>query len=440
MKTDHAKNGASVAVILAAGLVLLTAAACQFIKKSDDNGSTSVTFGDQVKMKASDAADGDCLGESTAVDGDTAVVGAPYADISAGNEGAAYVFYRNKGGTNKWGQVAKLTASDGAASDYFGVSVAVSGDYIVVGASGRDGRGTDIGAAYVFYRDQGGTDNWGQVKEITAGDGASGDGFGGAVAVDGTTIVVGASGADGAGTDRGAAYIFYKDKGGDDNWGQAVELLPPTAEDSSQFGYAVSICGDLAAVGWPGLDGAGTDRGAVGLYSRDEGGTDAWGAVMSIVPSDPEDGAWFGYAVSLKSDILAAGAPGVNGGGNNRGAAYLFGKDASGNWTQARKLTASDAGDSAEFGFSVSAEAGGDLVIVGSPYADGAGTRIGHAYVFMYKSGAWGQTQIISSTDWANYDYLGYSVAVSGDFVLTGAPGEDGAGTDRGAAYMFHGN
>ena len=108
-----------------------------------------------------------------------------------------------------------LVADDAGANDYFGCSVSVSGDYAVVGAGGENGTGTDQGAAYVFYRNQGGADNWGQVKKIVGSDTADDDGFGYAVAIDGTTIVVGADGEDGTGTDQGAAYVFYQGPGRD---------------------------------------------------------------------------------------------------------------------------------------------------------------------------------------------------------------------------------
>ncbi len=110
------------------------------------------------------------------VAGDTAVVGASGADVGGrGDQGAAYVFYRDQGGADAWGQVGKLTAADGAAGDGLGDSVSVDGDTAVVGAGEADvGGNDDQGAAYVFYRNQGGADAWGQVAKLTAPDGAAG--------------------------------------------------------------------------------------------------------------------------------------------------------------------------------------------------------------------------------------------------------------------------
>ena len=114
------------------------------------------------KLLASDGASGDQFGRSVAINGGTAVVGANREDAGGSNAGAAYIFQRDEGGVGNWGEVAKLLASDAQASDEFGFSVAVSGDTAVVGASDEDAGGGDAGAAYVFQRDEGGADNWGE--------------------------------------------------------------------------------------------------------------------------------------------------------------------------------------------------------------------------------------------------------------------------------------
>ncbi len=131
-------------------------------------------------------------------------VGAYGEDGAAGESGSAYVFGRDHGGIDGWTQVAKLTAGDAAASDRFGASVSVSGDATVVGAYADD----DAGSAYVFGRDHGGTGNWGQVAKLTAGDASAGDWFGTSVSLSGDTAIVGAKRDDDAGGDSGSAYVF----------------------------------------------------------------------------------------------------------------------------------------------------------------------------------------------------------------------------------------
>jgi uncharacterized repeat protein (TIGR01451 family) len=159
---------------------------------------------EQQKLSASDKAGGDYFGRSVAIDGDTIVAGAYRADPGGSNAGAAYVFTRT-GST--WTEQQKLTASDKAENDYFGRSVAISGETVVVGAYNADlGDITDAGAAYVFTR-TGST--WTEQQTLTASDAAAEDRLGLSVAISGDTVVVGACAADPGGVDRaGAAYVF----------------------------------------------------------------------------------------------------------------------------------------------------------------------------------------------------------------------------------------
>jgi hypothetical protein len=142
-----------------------------------------------------------------AIHGNTAVVGSSDDDTGSNlNQGSAYIFERNQGGPNNWGEVKNLTASDGAARDVFGRSVAIHGDTAIVGASSDDsGSNIDQGSAYIFERNQGGPDNWGEVKKLTASDGAASDAFGASVAIHGDTVIAGALGFE---FFRGSAYIF----------------------------------------------------------------------------------------------------------------------------------------------------------------------------------------------------------------------------------------
>ncbi|MCP4535758.1 MAG: hypothetical protein GY832_01265, partial [Chloroflexi bacterium] len=116
-----------------------------------------------------------------------------------------------------WEQVEKITAVDGAGNDTFGYAVSINGDTAVVGAEGDD---ANVGAVYIFERNEGGVDNWGQIAKLIAGDDAAGANFGCAVDIRVDTVVVGANGADGS----GAAYIFERNEGGAGNWGQVVKL------------------------------------------------------------------------------------------------------------------------------------------------------------------------------------------------------------------------
>ncbi|MCH8850426.1 MAG: hypothetical protein IIC89_06350, partial [Chloroflexi bacterium] len=139
-----------------------------------------------------------------AISADTAIVGRP-----TGYSEAAYIYQRNHGGADEWGEVKKLVASDSGAQDYFGESVAIDRDTVVVGAIDRTiNANIFAGAAYIFQGAQGGPNNWGEVKKITASDSEARDQFGASVAVSGQTAIVGARFEDAGAEDAGAAYVF----------------------------------------------------------------------------------------------------------------------------------------------------------------------------------------------------------------------------------------
>ncbi len=156
----------------------------------------------ETKLSASDAAARDRFGRSVAIAGDTVVVGTPRDDEAGRSSGAAYVFTRS--GTT-WAQEAKLTASDAAAKDRLGRRVAIAGDTVVVGAAGDDDAGSSSGAAYVFTRS---STTWTEAAKLTASDGAAGERSGRSVAIAGDTVVVGTPRDDEAGSTSGAAYVF----------------------------------------------------------------------------------------------------------------------------------------------------------------------------------------------------------------------------------------
>jgi hypothetical protein len=395
-------------------------------------------WGQVQKLAASDTQNEDYFGGSVAISGDTVVVGAAGEDgAAASNRGAAYVFERNQGGPDSWGQVQKLTASDAEGSDFFGTSVAISGDTAVVGASGEDGLGSERGAAYVFERNQGGADNWGQVAKLAASDTQNDDYFGRSVAISGDTVVVGADLEAGAGSSRGAAYVFARNHGGADGWGQVQKLTASDAQNGDYFGWSVAISGDTVAVGAYGEDGAGSDRGAAYVFERNQGGPDSWDQVTKLTGSDAQNGDNFGRSVAISGDTVVAGAYGEDGAGSSRGAAYVFerNQDGADSWGEVEKLTASDAGDYDHFGGSVAIS--GDTVVAGADYEDGAGNNRGAAYIFVADDGCWQEVAIPRASDAGDYDHFGGSVAISGDTVVVGAYREGGAGYDRGAAYVF---
>ena len=375
----------------------------------------------QRKTAAADGAANDYFGEAVAISGDTLVVGALGDDS---RKGSAYILARNWGGADNWGQVKKLTASDGAADDWFGFTVAISGDTVVVGARGND---SYKGAAYVFARNWGGADNWGQVKKLTAIGSVANDYFGWSVAISGDTIVVGAYGDDGC---RGAAYVFARNQGGANNWGQVRTLVAADGAVWDCFGMSVAISGDAIVVGAYMMDDS--VKGAAYVFARNQGGADLWGQVQKLTASDGDAQDRFGYSVAISGDTVVVGAPGNDG---HRGAAYVFARNQSGadQWGQVQKLTADDG--MAFDGFGDAVAISDDTVLVGA--SDEVHDFRGAAYVFARNQGGadqWGQVKKLIAADRADRHYFGLSVAISGETIVVGAYGDDGF---RGAAYVY---
>ena len=215
------------------------------------------SWSQQQKLVASDGAADDRFGVSVALDGETALVGVHLADVNGlADAGKMYIFER---GPIPWPQSAQSIASDGAAGDYFGYSVALDGETALVGADGADVGGNDNqGAAYVFVRNG---PIWVQQQKLVASDGAAGDLFGSSVALNGETALVGASntGVNGN-TGQGAAYLFVREGA---SWSQQQKLVASDGTADDGFGRSVALDGETALVGafWADVGGD-IDRGA----------------------------------------------------------------------------------------------------------------------------------------------------------------------------------
>ncbi|MBI3784775.1 MAG: VCBS repeat-containing protein, partial [Deltaproteobacteria bacterium] len=395
-------------------------------------------FLQKAKLTASDGATNDWFGISVAISGDTVVVGAYYDDIGTNaDQGSAYVFLKPGGGWTGMTQSAKLTASDGAAADLFGCSVAISGDTVVVGASNDDiGVKDDQGSAYVFVKPGGGWANMTQTAKLTAADGAAADHFGYSVAISGDTVAIGAP----YGRVSGWAYVFVKPMGGWSDMTHTAKLTSTDGASADLAGTSVAISDDTVVVGSYRNDvGANTDQGSAYVFVKPGGG---WVDMTQTAKLTAADGAafdLFGYAVAISGNTAVIGAHLDDiGAVSNQGSAYVFMKP-SGGWadmTQTAKLTAADGTASDLFGWSVGI--GGDLVVVG---ARDDNAQRGSVYVFAKPVGNWAdttETAKLTAADGAGEDEFGYSVAIAGSTIVIGALYDDfGANIDQGSAYVF---
>jgi hypothetical protein len=388
------------------------------------------TFSLLQKLLAPDAAAGDQFGGSVAISGDTVVVGAPANPLEPAPSGAgsAYVFVRTGG---LWAHQQTLVPADSAVGDEFGISVAIDGDTLVVGAFRDDGpAGTNQGSAYVFERIGG---VWvEQAPKLVAPNADANDLFGNSVAIEGDTIVVGALDAGALG--QGMAYVFARSGG---TWILQQELAASDATFGDlRFGVSVAISGETVAIGASGDDiGQIAAQGSVYVFTRS--GT-VWNEHAKLVASDGAEADNFGHSVGLSGDTLVVGAPlvdliGVV--GIDVGAAYVFVR-AGDIWTQQQKLFTSDPDIHDEVAFLV-AISGGTIVL--SADLDNTDPLFDHgsAYVFSLTNGVWTQTQKLLAPDRVTKDQFGYSVAISGQTIVVGAPFDDEVAVDQGSVYIF---
>ena len=369
-------------------------------------------FVNEQTLTASDGEVGDAFGHSVAFSGSTVVVGAWFDDIGGNpNQGSAYVFKRQGGA---WVEAQKLTASDGTAGDNFGLSVAVSGSTIVVGAWLDDiGGNPDQGSAYVFNLQDG---HWVETQKLTASDGAAGDNFGFSVAFSGSTVVVGAIGHN---FGQGAAYVFNR------QGGSCVETQKLTATDGAigdSFGNSVAVSGSTVVVGSPGDD---IEKGSTYVFNRQRG---SWVEAQKLTASDGAALDIFGYSVAISGSRVVVGAIGDN---VFQGSAYVFNRQGE-SWVEEQKLTASDPMFFDQFGWSVAIS--GSTVVVGVPFGIRGGRDHGAAYVFNRQGADWVEEQKLTASD-ALFDFFGISVAVSGSTLIVGA--ENSGNIRQGSAYIF---
>jgi PKD repeat protein len=333
------------------------------------------TWGQRQKFTVSDgAANQFGYSVSLSADGSTALIGANYTNVGGhALQGAAFVFVLS-GGT--WSQQQELTASGGAADDEFGSSVSLSADgsTALIGAIGVN---TNEGAAYVFARSG---ETWSQQQELTASGGAANNYFGNSVSLssDGNTALVGAYGAD---TYPGAAYVFARSGV---TWSQQQKLTASYGAQYPYFGASVSLSGDgsTALIGAPNTTVAtNLMHGAAYIFILSGG---IWNQQPMLTASDGTADAHFGWSVSLNGDGSTAliGAWGATVGANtDQGAGYVF-VNSGGTWSQQQKLSASDGATGDNFGCSVSLSGDGGTALIGASLVTvGGNAEQGAAYV-----------------------------------------------------------
>jgi hypothetical protein len=387
-------------------------------------GGGAVWAQDETQLRASDGAAADWFGYAVGLSGDVAVIGAESDDDKGTNSGSAYLFRRN-GST--WVQEQKLFGSDEGAYDHFGVTVAIDGNVVIAGAPGHDDvNGFDTGAVYVF-RYNGAT--WVQQQKLLPWDGAAAISFGKSIGISGNFIVVGAYGDDQAGgIDPGAAYVF---RWNGSSWVQSQKLFASDAQSADQFGFSVAVSGDVVVIGANLDDDRGNASG--GAYVFRHNGTN-WSQQQKLLSTTGAAYDKFGTSVAASGEFVLVGSPSDDDNGVNFGSAYLFRFNGS-TWAYEAEFHGSDSASNDNFGTSVALSA--DRVVIGAFQNDPYWVDAGAAYVFRKNGSVWTQeTKLVDAAGYA-YDYFGHAVAVSGERVLAGAYWTDDNGGDSGSAFVF---
>ncbi len=271
------------------------------------------------------------------------------------------------------------------------------------------------------------------LAEVYANDAASGDAFGGSIAAAGTIVVAGSPFDDQSGHLSGSAYVFEPGGGG---WSQSAKLTANDAAADDQFGFDVDTDGDVIVVGTPKHDGVGFDSGAAYVFVRSGAG---WMQLTKLTANDAAQFDNFGYSVGVSGDVIVVGAFQDDDGGSNSGSAYIFERDDAGTpddptddaWNQTAKLVANDASSQARFGQAVDAD--GDNVVIAAP-RDGGANVMGAAYVFTRDVGGWSQQQKINADDAAPGDAFGWAVDMEDGMLVVG---QAQMKFEPGAAYVF---
>ncbi len=370
---------------------------------------------EDAKLIPSDGAESDSFGSSVAIDGNVAVIGSHGDDDGGTNTGAAYVF-RFDGVS--WNEEAKLVASDPADSDALGSSVSIRGDLVLAGAPGSS---NGKGAAYVFRFDG---ISWNEEAKLVASDAGFGDRLGTSVSLDGDLAVAGSPFDDNS---RGSAYVFGFNG---TSWVEQQKLTAADALMGDTFGYSVSISGDAVLAGARLDDDGGVNSGSAYVFRFDGA---SWTQEQKLTASDAAGGDNFGFSVSLDGDVMIVASLLDDDAGLSSGSAYVFRFDGAA-WSEETKLTASDAAPGDQFGTSVAICR--DLAVVGSRLDDDAGFGSGSAYVFRFDGSSWAEEAKLLSSDGASEDSLGGAVAACGTAVIS-AVGDDVNGPFSGSAYVF---
>ncbi len=369
-------------------------------------------------------------GRAVAVGLDWVAVGAPFSNVASNTDQGMVYLYTLQTNGN-WNYSTSLVASAGMEYDRFGQSLCAWSNTLAVGVSGDDSGGTNAGAVYIFDTD--GT-NWTQSAKLTAQSPGAGHLFGCSVALDGARLAVGARKyPSGAKPGAGAVYIF--DRSEEEGWSETWRVEATEPGEYDYFGCSVALDGDELLVGASDSDPKGSKSGSAYVFGRDYSNGYAWVQERLLVANDGASSDQLGSFVALCNGVAAAGAPGAG----DAGAVYIFGRHSGGSnlWGQVDKLLPTPIPSGATFGQSIALD--GDFLVSGAPEASLDGVPAsGAVFVFEVPNEheAWGSPTRILLDPPTAMERMGASVALGGSLIAVGSPGCTNSGTNSGAAWL----
>mgnify|MGYP001188613863 CR=1 FL=1 len=366
------------------------------------------------EMFAFDADFAHRFGAAIDADQETLIIGAPGAPEWGTQSGAAYAYRRTATG---WQLVQKLVPNDGVPFDLFGSSIAVSGDYALIGAPGRDDNGENSGTVYIFHRSSGA---WSQIDRLDPPEPVNADAFGAVIDLDGPHAIISLD---------NAAIAYYRLE---DTWYLTAGLGPDDWPAPAEFASSIRVHGNLAIVGAPGQEiGALTDAGAAYIYEFDGS---AWLFRTRLNAFTPDARDWFGSSVSIDQDIAVIGAPrddapGTSDTREDSGACFIFVRTATNAWAPTYLYRAPDAAPRDHF--AAAPPLTPDAIIIGAPRDDTAVPSDRHddaGSVYIYRRGP-GHSALIQSKVYPHiprrHANMGRVIAADAGFAFIGAPNDD---------------
>ena len=380
-------------------------------------------------------------GSCVDIDGNYIIVGAENSDCIATDAGAAFIIERNKDGTF---ETKALVQSETDESSQFGTAVSISGSYCAVGAARDDCTCTESGRVFLFRRNKDG--EWKQFaileRPSEAGGPEAGAFFGTSVSLSGSYLAVGSFSDDYLCTNGGEVYIYKIDK--DDNvifdkLFTSADIPGPVDSDEN-FGNSVSLSGNYLVVGAPGSDDLCADNGNAYVFEKDGDGN--WGKGIRLVqnPSSIGDGHVFGESVSVSGSYCAVGCPASDSPGGSDGSVDIFERNKDGDWNRVKTLYVPDEYDGTSVAFGNSVAISGGYLLVGAPYTDCTESNSGEVFFYSRdKDGEWNYGGALSKPSDAvqSGGLFGEIVAISDNFAVVGAESIDSPNNESGIAVFY---